>query len=191
MALRKITDATVEPITLAEAKAHMRIVSSADDTFITLLITTARTMCEERLKRSLLPTTWEMNIDAFPEAGYFILRRPRVISITSLKYIDTAGVLQTMSGSLYTLDDRKEPGYLVPAYNTSWPSTRAVPNAVTVTYVSGYADAAAVPTPIKQWLKVYVAEMYEQREATVIGPGLGILRIPYIDRLLDVYAVYR
>jgi uncharacterized phiE125 gp8 family phage protein len=165
MPLRKTTDATVEPVTLAEAKAHLRVSDSAQDTYIGALITAARTTCEERMQRTLIHTDWTLTLDAFPDA--IPLRMPRVVSVTSVQYVDTNGATQTLASTEYQVDNQSEPGWIVPAYGKSWPSTRDQANALTILYRCGYgADATLVPMPIKQWILLQIGAMFENREAT-------------------------
>lgn len=191
MSLRKVTDASVEPVTLAEAKVHCDIPASdtTRDTLVTGLITVARTTCEERLQRTLIQTDWELTIDEFPCA--IPLRMPRVISVQSVQYYDTSGAQQTLSPSSYQVDDRSEPGWIVPAYGYSWPSTRDQINAVTVAYRCGYGTAAAtVPAPIKQWILLAIRAMYDNPASVVVAQGVVHLDLGFADRLLDTYRVW-
>ncbi len=186
MGLIRTVDATVEPVTIAEAKAHMRVEHSRDDTLIGALITAARQSCENMLGRSLLEQTWRKTLDQFPDA--IELPYPPILSVTSLQYIDDSGATQTLSAASYTLDSASEPGWLVPAYGYAWPTTQDVINAVTVTYKAGYGTAAnAVPEAIKTWIKIQVAHLYENREASVVG--VSVAALPFIDSLLDPYRV--
>jgi hypothetical protein len=208
MKTTKITDATSEPVTLADAKRHLKedLVDAANDAYITSLITVARTACEERLQRTLLPTVWEKTLDAFPGAQLrdtslavaigaipprygcqaILLLRPRVIAITSVKYVDTTGVQQTLDPAQYTLDASAEPGVLVPAYGVSWPATRAQPGAVAVRYSAGYADANAVPLPIKQWILLAIGDLYRNRNRSAETPALPH---DFADGLIATYEV--
>jgi uncharacterized phiE125 gp8 family phage protein len=186
MTLRSITAPASEPVTLAEAKLHLRVSIATDDALITSLITAARVEAEQQTERSFMPQTWELTLDCFP--CVITLNRPPVTSITSLKYLDTAGVQQTLSPSLYALDSDSEPARVVPAYGQSWPSTQAFINAVRVRYVAGYADAAAVPEAIKDWMKIRVNTLYEFREQ--ILAGLPVAQVPFVGGLLDPYRIW-
>lgn len=188
MSLRKVTDATVEPVTAAEAKLHLRVSVATDDTLIAALITAARTTCEERLRRTLIQTDWQLTLDAFPCA--IPLRMSRVISVQSVQYVDANGSPQTLAGSEYQVDSESEPGWIVPAYGKAWPVTRDQANAVTVAYRCGYgAAAAAVPAPIKQWILLQIGALYENREAVVATPGIVAVDLGFAERLLDPYRI--
>lgn len=183
MSLKLITAPVAEPITLTEAKAHLRITGADDDTYITSLIVAARQGAEHITGRTLMAQTWELALDWFEDA--IRLPRPPLTSITSVKYLDDAGALQTMSASAYLLDDHSEPARLLPAYDTSWPATRTQANAVLIRYVAGYASAATVPQEIKNWMLLRIGMLYGSRESVVIG--VPIAELPFVDRLLDAY----
>ncbi len=98
--------------------------------------------------------------------GPIYLPRPPLQSVASLKYIDTNGVLQTLDPALYVVDTNGEPGRIVPAYNTFWPSTRPIANAVQINFIAGYGAApASVPRRMMTAMKFLVAHWYEHREA--------------------------
>ena len=187
MALQLITAATTYPITLAEAKLHCRVDTTDDDTLIEALITAATEMCEQHTGRALMAQTWELTLDAFPDA--FELTRVPVQSITSLKYYDANGDQQTLLNTLYSLDNFDQFGYayVVPVYAGSWPSTRDQINAVSLRYVAGYADAASVPEGLKQWIKLMLSTMYDNRDSIA---NASMASLPFVDHLLDRYTVH-
>lgn len=187
MALKLIIAPALLPITVAEAKAHLRVDVSDDDTLITAYITAAAQLAEQATGRALLPQTWEITLDAFPDA--FELTRTPVTSITSLIYADATGTDITLSNTLYTLDTADEfgPAYCVPAYGTTWPATRDQVNAVRLRFVAGWADAASVPESVKAWVKLMVGAMYENREAE---GARQTHTLGYADRLLDRYKLW-
>lgn len=188
MSVKLITAPATEPVSLAEAKTHLRVTSSDDDTLITALIAAARDAVEHELQRSLITQTWEKALDMFPDA--IELPHPPVQSITSLKYLDVDGVEQTLSSASYTLDTASDsaPAWLTPAYGYGWPDTYEEVNAVKVRYVAGWADATAVPQPIKQWMLLNIGHWYENRESVNIGNITSTL--PFVNSLLDRYRIW-
>lgn len=189
MALKLITAAADLAVTLVEAKAHLRVDTSDDDTLITAMITAATEAAEQATGRAIMVQTWELTLDAFPAA--MELTRVPVDSITSVTYVDLDGTDQTLSALLYSLDNADDfgPAYVVPAYDTEWPDTRDQINAVKVRYVAGYANAAAVPESIKSWIKLQVGAMYENREQETVASGHSV-PLGFADRLLDRYKVW-
>ena len=188
MSLRLVTAATTPALSLAEAKAHLRVDSNAEDTLIESLVAAATDMAEQQTRRALMQQTWELTLDAFPTA--FELTRVPVQSIASVKYTDISGVEQTLGPSAYTLDTSDGYGfaYVKQSYGTEWPSAR---EGVKVRYVAGYADAAAVPEPIVQWIKLMVSTMFDNRETEAYSSRAvsTTVRMQFVDRLLDRYCV--
>lgn len=189
MALKLIIPAVALAVSLAEAKLHLRVDVPDDDALITALITAATELAEQATGRAIMLQTWALTLEAFPVAVE--LTRVPAQSITSIRYIDTAGVLQTLDASSYALDNASDFGfsYIWPTYGLKWPSARDQVNAVAVLYIAGYADAAAVPESIKAWIKLMVGAMYENREAETVGNGSPI-KLGFADRLLDRYKVW-
>lgn len=190
MSLVIITPPATEPITLTEAKAQCRIDGTAEDALMTIYIQAAREQCERLIGRKLITQTVEQRLDAFPD-GEIQLEAVPVVSITSVKYDDGDGVEQTLAGSAYALDSAAYPGgWLQPAVDTEWPLTIDYTNCVRIRYVAGFGAASDVPAPIKAWLLVTVAAMYEQRAAVDASGRASALPERFADRLLDAWKVW-
>jgi uncharacterized phiE125 gp8 family phage protein len=190
MALKLITGPLLEPISKAEGKLHLKIEADQtdEDTLIDALIVAARQAAEHELGRSLMPQTWELALDEFPCEPVILCNGP-VTAVSSVKYLDLAGVLQTLAPSAYVLDDYSAPARLTLAPASSWPSTQRRAGAVLIRYVAGYADAASVPAAVKQWMLLQIGAMYENREAEMLG-NFQPVTLGFTDRLLDRYRVY-
>lgn len=199
-ALELVTGPAAEPVTLLEAKAHLRVDFDDDDPLITGLIKVARQWAETFSRRGFITQQWKLLLDWFPTAdsGLIRLPLPPAQSITSVQYVDTNGATQTVAAADYTLDKASEPARLVPAFGKSWPSVRAVPNAVTVTFKAGYGtpgsspddSVSKVPEAIKTALKLLVAHWYEHREA--VSEEQPLTPVPMaLESLLWPYRVLR
>jgi len=187
MSLKLITPNSDLVVSLAQLKLHLKVDISDEDGLITAMAMAAQERAEQKTHRALLAQTWELTLDAFPNA--FELTRVPVISITSVQYIDTTGTLQVLSSSQYVLDNANDfsVAYVVPAYGAIWPDTRQQVNAVKVRYVSGYDAAASVPESIKSWIKLQVGAMYENRAAE---GETQTYQLGFADRLLDRYTLH-
>lgn len=189
MRVRVLTPPAAEPVSITEAKLHLRVDGTDEDALITALIVAARAAAEHETGRSLVTQTLRLTLDAFPADGGIELLRGPVQSITQVQYVDAAGSTQTLSGSLYALDNASEYSshYLLPAYGSTWPATREQANAVWVDYVAGYGNAAAVPQAIKQWILLAVGDMYANRERSAEKPA-----VPhgFVAGLLDRYRLW-
>lgn len=131
------TPPSAEPISLTEAKAHLRVDGTDDDALITSLIVTARQHVEAETERILITQTWDLYEDEFPDV--IEIPYPPLQSISVITYTDEDGVTQTLATSVYTVDMDSEPGQVYEAYNQTWPNTRNEDKVVKVTFVAGYA----------------------------------------------------
>lgn len=168
-----ITDAAVEPITLAEVKVNLSIPSddTSKDTHIeNVLIPSARKKVERYLGKSLISQQWKLYLDYFP--AEILLQKNPVSSVDSVKYYDTDGNLQTVSSANYYLDDTGgNDNWLMKAYGYDWPDTYDRANAVEVTYTSGQADATTVDPEIKTCMHILVGFYVNHPKAAESGLG--------------------
>lgn len=187
-ALNRSTDATSEPITLDEAKLHLRVTDSADDDAISAMIVAARNLAEQYTNRQLMTATWDLYLKHFPySAEPIALPRSPIQSVTSITYTDTDGNSQTWNSANYGVDTYSEPGRVYLAYSIVWPSTRYIENAVRVRYVAGWTTAALVPAPIKQAILATVKGIYDHEEDKYKATVMALLE-PY--RVGDEFTCY-
>lgn len=192
MALKLITAPAAEPVSASEAKSHLRVDTTADDTYIGTLITVARQNVESHLRRSLINQTWEVVLDAFP-AGVIRLPKPPLASVTSIKYTDDEGNESTYSSANYVVDTDTEPGRVVLKSGQTWPAvTLAAANGVRVRYVAGYGAAGSnVPQAIRQAILLVIGSLYENREDVLVAQGVSIGVLPFgVVALLAPYRIY-
>lgn len=189
MSLTLITPPVLEPLTLVEAKDHLRVDGTTEDSVIEPLIEAVRQHIEGRdgwLGRVLLTQTWEWRLDRFPSGADAALRvpLPPLQSVTSIQYTDTAGAVQTWSATLYTVDTKSEPARIVPVFGEAYPSTQAVIDAVTVTFVAGYGvNPQDVPATIRSALLLLIGDLYKNRESRlrqgeIDNPTVSALLMP-------------
>lgn len=159
------------PVSVAEAKTHLRVTQSTDDTYIGTLIDAATLEAERYLGRSLITQTLVLRLDAWPADGIIHLPRPPVASVTSVVYQDTAGAQQTLDASEYFRALYGDDMRLVFAEDATWPDLESGnPTPIKVTYVAGYGSAgSSVPALIKAGILFLVAHLYEQRTPVVTG----------------------
>jgi uncharacterized phiE125 gp8 family phage protein len=194
MALTLVTGPATEPLTPDEVKAHLRVEVDDEDALIDGWIMAAREYVEQYTKRALMPQTWDLVLDSFTacdysKCGVLWLPFPPVTSITSISYVDTAGTSQTWSASLYATELPVGPharrATIQPVPYQYYPATRSQPNAVTVRFVCGYADAESVPWGIKAAMQLLIGDYYAQRNARIVGtivsenPAVTALLFPF------------
>jgi len=191
VALSLVTAPAAEPITLAEAKVHLRVDITDDDSLITALIVTARQHVEAITRRALITQTWDLTLDAWPDGDTILVPLPPLQSVTSVTYKDSAGTVYTMPVTDYIVDKVEEPGRIVLAYGKTWPSATLYPaGAITVRFAAGYGDATKVPQAIKQAMLLLIGQWYESRETISIGNIVN--ELPFtVEALLWPYRVLR
>jgi uncharacterized phiE125 gp8 family phage protein len=187
-ALVLVTPPATTPVSLAEAKTHLRVDHSDDDTLITGLINAAVAHLDGKdgiLGRALITQVWELKLDEFCPA--IRLPLPPLATVDAITYVDTDGVTQTLAASEYQVTSG-EPAKIVPAYGKSWPDTRCEPEAVRVEFTCGYGNAADVPAGIKAAILLHVGTLYRDRETVNIGNIIN--ELPAYDALIAPYKVW-
>lgn len=191
MPIKLITGPSVEPVSIAEVKTSARIDGTEFDTQATIAIAAMRSQAEARLARCLITQTLELILDDFP-AGEIELIMPGVQEILTVKYIDAAGVEQTLSDTTYTLGEDSiiaDLYWLYPAQDVAWPATQASANAVRIQFKAGYGDAAAnVPQDIRLWIIAHAVQILQSPDGYV---EQKFSPLPYVDRLLHPHIIYR
>ena len=181
------------PVSLQEAKEHLRISSSnTDHDFdIALKLTAARQWVEKFLHRKLMTQTVTKYFHDWPaDKDHIVIPYGNLQSVASIKYKDTDGDQTTWTSSEYIVDTDEEPGRVTLAYGEHWPTTTLYPtNAIEIIYSCGYgAYAGNVPEPIKQAIMLKLSDLYEQRESVVIGTISSELKVA--QALLWPYRVW-
>lgn len=190
MVTRLATAPASEPITLTEAKDHLRLEVGDDDAHVTDAIASARQWAEEYLWRGIVEQVWELFDKGFPCADEFELPKGNLkANSVTVKYLDASGTLQTLSSSLYLVDTASVPGRILLPFGGVWPTTLCQWNALQVTYTVGWA-VGSVPGPIKSALKLLISHFYEFRTPEVIGASVA--EVPFsVKALLDPYRLAR
>lgn len=128
-----------EPVSLAEAKAYLRVDTADDDGLIATLIIAAREYCEGFQNRAYITQTWQLWLDSWPEGSEIRIPRPPLQAVNSVKYYGADNTEYVLSPADYIVDNKSEPGRIVLAYGKSWPGITLRPaNAICVEFVAGY-----------------------------------------------------
>lgn len=204
MELKVVTPPAAEPLSTAEAKLHLRVDHTSDDTLISALIVAAREHVENYIVGSLVEQTRAVYLSSWPYTPFRLPCGP-VQEIESVKYADSDGVENTVSTDLYYLSPG---GELCLETFESWPTARLRgPGAIEITYLTGYPPVETVipgeeegdpdteetdyggniPQAIKQAMLLLIGEWYEQREAAAYTK-YTIQTIPWgVKQLLAPY----
>ena len=159
--LVEVTAPSAEPITTAEAKLFLRVDHATQDDLIDDLIAAARQQVEVDTGRSLITTTWDMTVDAFPADRAITLPRLPLISVTSVTSYDADDTAATFSSSDYRVDSAQ--GRIALDDDAAWPTDLRRQSAVVVRFVAGYGSSGAdVPQPLRLAIYQRVAAAFEQ-----------------------------
>lgn len=165
MTLVMTSGPVTEPIGVAEAKAHMRVDSTAEDTLISSLIVTSRLHIEAALGLALLTQTWSYFIDAWPRSREVVLPLKPVQAVSAVRVWTQEGTSQMLPADAYTLDGEGKPPRLVLSRSAAPPVPGRSASGIEIAFSAGYGDAGAdVPAPIRQALLLLVAHWFENRE---------------------------
>jgi len=160
----------VEPVSVADAKAQLRIDHSDEDALISSLIITSRLHIEAALGLALISQSWSFFVDRWPRSREIALPIRPVQSISSVRVWSADGSSQTVAPAAYTLDGFGAPCRLVLHPSMPPPVPGRIANGIEIALVAGYGDAAAdVPETIRHALLLLVAHWYENREAVDVG----------------------
>ncbi len=162
MPYRLVQAPAAEPLSLLDAKLHLRVDVADDDALIAALITSTRLYAESYLRRCLVSQSWKLVIDSFPgptmigipwgkpftlPAHAIILEKSPVQAISAINYTAMDGTVQTMPPADYVVDDTSEPCRITPVFGQIWPIPLPQIGAVELGFVSGYAAPVAFAAP--------------------------------------------
>ena len=179
MSLTLVTPPAAEPVTLAEAKAHLKVDTTADDALITSLIVAARARAEWHTGRAIVTQSWTLWLDAWPQSGLVEIPLPPLQSVTQVKVYAQGDTPSVLDSSVYQVDAASAPARLL--RKSEPPANLRAVNAVEIAFTAGYGGASAVPQPVKQAILQIVADLYANRgdEADIVSPAAQALLAPY------------
>ena len=121
--LRPVALPRAEPISVAEAKDHVRQPHDAEDVYIGVLVSAARQHIERITGRSLVLQTWDYALDTFPGGHALQLPTAPVQAVSSITYYDDDLSTETvLDSSRYQTDTLKEPARVALKAGEVWPS---------------------------------------------------------------------
>jgi len=188
-----VTESTVDPVTLVEAKAHLNCDHSDDDAGITSMITAAAKWCEAYCNRRFVRATLRQDQNGFGDT--IVLSSGPVLAVDSIVYDDVDGAEQTVSTSpeQYELDVYN--AVVRPTYGATWPAARNHWNSVRITYQLGYFTSSSpedergnVPQTVKNSILMIVGDLYENREGQ---QAVELYSNPAVKMMLQPYRLYQ
>jgi len=168
-----LTAPALEPLSLAEAKAFLRVETSDDDDVITALIAGARLQVEAQTRRALITQSWRLNFDAWPDDGRLYILPAPLQALTAARVFDFENIAQPVDAAAFVLDKGASALIFAP---WALPAPGRAANGVELDVTVGYGDAAIdVPEPLRQALRLLVAHWYENRGLVTTGANYSTL----------------
>jgi uncharacterized phiE125 gp8 family phage protein len=179
-----LTAPAVEPLSLAEAKAFLRVETSDDDGVITPLIAAARIHTEAQTRRALITQNWRLSFDCWPEEGRLTVVPAPLQALAASRVYDTSNVAHAVDTAAFVLDKGASALIFAP---WALPAPGRVAAGIELDVTVGYGDAATdVPEPLRQTIRLLVAHWYENRGLVTNGVdyptlphGVAALIAPY------------
>jgi uncharacterized phiE125 gp8 family phage protein len=150
----------LEPLSLAEAKAHLRIDADDEDALIGALIGAARVAVETEIRRALIAQSWRAFVDTWPADGVTLPVVP-VLSLEAVRAFDMDDTPTELDEETYEFDPADFSVTIDPV-----PSAKRYE----IDFVAGYGEAAAnVPAPLRQAMRLLITHWYENRAAVMLS----------------------
>lgn len=170
MALVRTTAPVITPVSLVEAKAHLRIEGSDEDMLVTGLIDAATAHVERGLGLALITQGWMIMRDRWPASWLTELPLAPLQSVASITTYDALAQASVFDASHYFADTVSNPPRLVLHGTAPWPEPGRRANGIEIVVTAGFGDTASdVPEPVRQALLLLIAHWYESREPVVLG----------------------
>jgi uncharacterized phiE125 gp8 family phage protein len=174
MSLVMTSGPVLEPVSLAEAKAHLRVDGTAEDPLIQSLVITSRLHIEAALGLALITQSWSYFLDRWPRGGRVTLPLRPVVAIAGIRVWDVGGGSRTLDPADFFLDGQGLPPRLAPLDAAALAAPTRPVNGVEIAFTAGFGPAPAdVPAPIRHALLLLVAHWHENREPAEIEAGTG------------------
>lgn len=182
-----VTPPQAEPVTLAEAKAHMRISHGDEDQLIAALISSARRVAEARTGLCLIRQVWMQFRDRWPEDGVIALAVAPVLGVEELAVFGEDDGKAVIEPSHYVVDGASRPPRVLLRGSRIWQRPGRAVNGIAVTVEVGFgASGETVPEPLRLAMLQLVAHWYENRGTDALPP------LPVsIEALLGPYRAVR
>lgn len=186
--LTLVTAPTVEPVTIDEAREHVRLPVDYNnyDNKLESYSVAARQYAEAMTDRKFCTQTWDLFLDRFPRGSGPIYLPFGKCQSAVVTYTDTAGVTQTWTSSDYVLSVSREPATIRPTIAKTYPTPQNKPDAVKVRFVCGYGGASDVPKELKAAMLLMIGHLFAHPETEVIGSTTSALSIG-ADAILQHY----
>jgi uncharacterized phiE125 gp8 family phage protein len=190
MSLAMTSPPAVEPVTIDDAKTHMRVDGTAEDALIGSLVLTSRLHIESALSLALITQSWRLTLDRWPRGNHVDLPLTPLQAIDEINVKDAYGTSSIIPAEHYLVDLAARPGRVV--WNKAVPPSPGLPaKGIEIDFTAGFgATADSVPAPLKHAILMLTAHWYEHRDPREIGSDA--VRVPgAVSELINPFRTIR
>lgn len=183
--VKLITPSVLTPVTLTEAKDHLKVSGSDSDTLVQTYLDAAIKRVENYRQSPVMSSEWELYGKTWPTS--FNLQKHPVTAINSVKYYDDDNTLQTVTSTNYRLQDFRVPCRLEFDSDFTQPSLYDREFPIVVNFQAGFTYAASASySLIKQVIFLELGTYHEMRQTELAGIGLAAVQMKNVSmELLD------
>ena len=195
-----IAPPAAEPVTLAEARAWLRVDTTDEDAAIASLISAGRMLVESATRRALVTQSWRVTLDAWPPSGgdgawsilatrpnaapsQFVLPLAPVQSVSAIRVYDSGGQPLTLAMNTWRVIGAPERMRIVFAGVPAQPGAKA--GGIEIDVVAGYGDPPDTPAPLRHAILALVSYWFDNRgdvattDASNLPPRAAALIAPF------------
>lgn len=178
-----------EPVSLAEAKAYLRVDTADEDDLVQTLIAAGRVHLEALTRRAMIEQTWRLSLDDWPSGNEVRLPLGPLAALVAVRVYDPDDAATTLTLSQFLVDVGSTPGRIVLPPGVEGEPLKRDALAIEIDYTAGYGAAATdVPDALRQAMLALVAHWFEHRDAVLMAGAGAIVPVGF-DKLIAPYRV--
>lgn len=176
----------LEPVSLVEAKAWLRVDGAEEDNLIQALIVSARLVIEAEIGRVLVAQNWRMVGDAWPSGELIPVKIGKVISVAGGRVFPADGAPELMTSADFSIERGLERDAVLPKRK---PAPGRLRGGIEIDLRLGFGEMGSdVPEPLRLAVKHLVTQTFEKRgDMAETGRGLP----PVVMALLQPFRSVR
>lgn len=179
-----------EPVSLAEARAFLRLDSEAEDGLVSTLVAAARLHVESVTGRALVNQSWRLVLDAWPTDCVVTLPVSPLVSLTAITAYDEDGDDHPLPMAQFEAAAGVTPARLILPRTVAGMPVLRERFGIEVDYVAGFGEADDVPSDLKRGVLALVAHWFEHRDAVLVA-GSGAVIPPGFNQMISPYRQVR
>lgn len=154
----------VEPVLVAEAKAHLRLDTADEDEVVGALLVAARIAAEAEIRQVMIAQSWRVAFPAWPADRVAALPIVPLQSVQAVRAIDGAGGSRLLAAAEYEVDREAATVTLAPTADTASAAE------FEIDFTAGYGTSGVdVPQPLRLAIRMLVTHWFENRSPVALG----------------------